>query len=173
MHSVLWASIFASAGVALVTTLLVEYFAKPTLEARKERILEKKRGHRTALRDLARAMYLADNILHARANQKEPLVRKKTVEFAEDIERLVFDSYERLRVPRYLFKDWTDVSRDIIGIAMLIRERPLSDEQWEEFSSAYDMLEQYYFLAEVPAWNQRKRFKMIHEIESSKSDSQI
>jgi hypothetical protein len=33
MHSVLWASILASAGVALVTTLLVEYLAKPWLEA--------------------------------------------------------------------------------------------------------------------------------------------
>jgi hypothetical protein len=52
MHTVLWASIFASAGVALVTTLLIEYFAKPGLEARKDRILEDRRDQRNALKDL-------------------------------------------------------------------------------------------------------------------------
>src|SRR5437016_5681134 len=35
MHSILWASLLASAGVALVTTLLIEYLAKPGLEARR------------------------------------------------------------------------------------------------------------------------------------------
>jgi hypothetical protein len=46
MHSILWASILASAGVALVTTLLVEYLAKPGLEARKDRIIENRREWR-------------------------------------------------------------------------------------------------------------------------------
>ena len=52
MHLVLWASLLASAGVAAVTTLLVEYLAKPWLEARKDRILDKGRQQRTALNDI-------------------------------------------------------------------------------------------------------------------------
>lgn len=36
-------SLLVSAGVAALVTLLVEYAAKPTLEARKERILQRKR----------------------------------------------------------------------------------------------------------------------------------
>ena len=56
MHSVLWASILASAGVALVTTLLVEYLAKPWLEARKDRIVEKNRDQRKGIKDVWQAV---------------------------------------------------------------------------------------------------------------------
>ena len=63
MHSVLWASILASAGVAIVTTLLVEYLAKPGLEARKERILEDRRQQRTALNNMKQSLYLATRLV--------------------------------------------------------------------------------------------------------------
>lgn len=53
MHSILWASILASAGVAVVTTLAIEYLAKPGLEARKDRILEKRREQRAAINEMA------------------------------------------------------------------------------------------------------------------------
>jgi hypothetical protein len=46
------ASILASAGVALVTTLLVEYLAKPSLEVRKDRILETNRDKRKAIKGI-------------------------------------------------------------------------------------------------------------------------
>jgi hypothetical protein len=41
----MWETALVSAGVALVVTLLLEYAAKPRLDARKERILD---GHRAA-----------------------------------------------------------------------------------------------------------------------------
>jgi hypothetical protein len=59
MHSVLWASILASAGVALIVTLVVEYFAKPGLEARKDRILEDRREKRAAIKGIKHASILA------------------------------------------------------------------------------------------------------------------
>jgi hypothetical protein len=65
MHSILLASILASAGVALVTTLLVEYLAKPWLEARKERILDKSRQRRAALTNFLRTINLANRLLTA------------------------------------------------------------------------------------------------------------
>ena len=52
-------------GVATTVTLLVEYAAKPSLEARKERILENARRRR-ALIDALRA---ADNAVHATAHE--------------------------------------------------------------------------------------------------------
>lgn len=72
MHSTLWASIFASAVVAVVTTLLVEYLAKPGLEARKERILESKRERRTALKNIDRATYLAGRIIAVEVGGLDP-----------------------------------------------------------------------------------------------------
>jgi hypothetical protein len=67
MHSsqhsqILWASIVASAAVAALVTLLVEYLAKPQLEARKERILEKNQQRRTALLGLRRIANLPQRI---------------------------------------------------------------------------------------------------------------
>ena len=123
MHSVLWASIFASGGVALLTTLLVEYFAKPSLEARKERILEKKREHRAALRELGRAIYLAHNILAVRDDQEEPVLRKRRIQYAADAERLVLDAYEKLRIPREVYSDWTDATSEFMSLAVIIQER--------------------------------------------------
>lgn len=43
MTELLWKSFLVPIAVALVTTLLVEYFAKPGLEARKERLLRDRR----------------------------------------------------------------------------------------------------------------------------------
>lgn len=50
--SVTWANLVTSSAVAVVTTILVEYAAKPTLEARKERILENSRRSRDLLTQL-------------------------------------------------------------------------------------------------------------------------
>lgn len=130
MHSVLWASIFASGGVALLTTLLVEYFAKPSLEARKERILKKKREHRAALRELGRAIYLAHNILAVRDDQEEPVLRKRTIQYAADAGRLVLDAYEKLRIPREVYSDWTDATSEFMSLAVIIQERNLDAKHW-------------------------------------------
>ena len=72
MHSILWASILASAGVALVTTLLVEYLAKPGLEARKERILEDKRARRVSVKGILRAWFIARRLQAYKASDRKP-----------------------------------------------------------------------------------------------------
>lgn len=62
-HSVVWASVVASAFVALVTTLLIEYLAKPGLEARKDRILEKRRELREGVKDIRVSIHLARRLV--------------------------------------------------------------------------------------------------------------
>ncbi len=50
-----WRTVLISAAVAAVTTLLIEYLAKPRLEARKERIVKRQRLRRQLKADLTRA----------------------------------------------------------------------------------------------------------------------
>lgn len=98
MHSVLWASIFASAGVALVTTLLVEYFAKPGLEARKDRILESSRERRTAIKQIRQVYFLvADIYAHRPENE---VLRQRAHKIALDIERLMDGVFQVINVPQ-------------------------------------------------------------------------
>jgi hypothetical protein len=77
--SALSASLIASAAVAIATTLVVEYAAKPTLEARKERILDKARSSRTLLTQLlmleSRISILPDELRPGFREQKEAVNR--------------------------------------------------------------------------------------------------
>lgn len=65
-------SLFASALVAVLTTLLVEYLAKPRLEARKERILDEARGRRAVLTKLRLTAFLFKR-LHESMHQDSPM----------------------------------------------------------------------------------------------------
>ena len=65
-------SVLISASVAILTTLLVEYFAKPRLDARKERILDEARGRRRLIARLRLTAFLFRK-LHQSMHQDSPM----------------------------------------------------------------------------------------------------
>jgi hypothetical protein len=120
MHSILWASILASAGVAVVTTLLVEYLAKPGLEARKDRILEDRRQKRSALKDIKRCSSLARQLYvwgRARAEGADEItvaLKEQAQKMAEEIDELAKRAYGPIKVPasvtrlsRFSWLEWS------------------------------------------------------------------
>lgn len=116
MHSVLWVSILASAGVAVVTTLLVEYLAKPGLEARKDRILEKRREQRVAIKGIHEALFMVEILLSC----------KEVTPYRIPAEYLRTNSEqfsERMRIASYVFmapesadEEWARIIARIHGL---------------------------------------------------------
>src|SRR6266516_711308 len=115
MHSVshvLWASIVASTAVAAFTTLLIEYAAKPRLEARKERILDNDRQQRTAIRSLQRVVGLMGEIVGLQG-QHDKIFSDRIIQCATEAGRLVDIAWEEIGVPRPLKDDWTDCTAGV------------------------------------------------------------
>jgi hypothetical protein len=173
-HSVVWASVIASACVAVITTLLVEYLAKPGLEVRKDRILEKHRNNRSALDDLSRIIFLAEGMVNFQRMSEDRPWYERMIKFAEEIEPLAFELsktrvLENLRVPETIRKDWVGAMSSIIITSIGMRDKELSGHLWGRFNIAHDKLERYYILLTTARWKYRKRHKFIHEIESSRS----
>jgi hypothetical protein len=107
MHSILWASILASAVVAAIVTLLVEYFAKPALEARKERILETYREKRQAQKDIERCFLILSNLERNTGAASEDYIRKAATELSERITNAV----QCLRPPNSIITEWVVLVR--------------------------------------------------------------
>src|ERR1035438_6660739 len=102
---VLWASILAAAAVSVVTTLLVEYLAKPWLELRKDRILEADQRRREVLRGLRQANFLAFRIFALR-NVDNAVVHGMVARLAAEAEPLVSAAVrEEMNVPAALRED--------------------------------------------------------------------
>lgn len=174
MHSILWASILASAGVALVTTLLVEYFAKPGLEARKDRILEDKRQQRDALRNLDRCTYLAGRLIglmRLEADEyDQEIMRAQKAEagkMAAEIEGLAANAYEVINVPAWMDHELrkTIIKIGAFSIGLKVKGRAPKDV-WEEFDSAADRLDDFLALFATSKWHLWRRRKLIKKIES-------
>jgi hypothetical protein len=111
MHSVLWASIFASAGVAVATILLVEYLAKPGLEARKERILERARERRVGLNDIWRCLHSAARLQAYTDEASEgqiPVEHVNTI--AAELSENMVNACEALDAPESFAEEWAQVS---------------------------------------------------------------
>lgn len=83
-------TVLISALVAVLTTLLVEYFAKPRLEARKERILEEARGRRLVLSKLRLTAFLFIK-LHQSMHQDSPMQAFEDPDVIADRIRLTID----------------------------------------------------------------------------------
>jgi hypothetical protein len=177
MHSVLWASILASAGVAVITTLLVEYLAKPGLEARKDRILESKRNDRSAVNDLKRIVFLAALMARLGKYDRVNPLHKRAVLYAEETERLIVElgkntSSERapLGFSRAIRAGYLHVTGVILSKAIelqykeQIQAKGSDSESWDELRDAYMKLSAYCYLLTTPRWKYRKRSKLIHEI---------
>lgn len=177
-HSILWASILASAGVALVTTLLVEYLAKPWLEVRKDRILEKNQEQRHALKDLRRSAFLARR-LYDFHSMETPDIGEHTTELLSaldgeahkmvaDLEEHTANAYEFKDVPEWMDEGWTEATAIIRGFALLFRAvNSLPENAWEQIDNAADKLDDYAKLLETSKLHFLRRRKLIREIESS------
>jgi hypothetical protein len=99
MHSILWVSVGVSAGVAIITTVLIDFLFKPGLEARKERILEKKRDKRNAIKGIWQAYGLLGQLQlnknHAPYKNPEQYLHTAT----EQVSQKVDAAFDVLKIP--------------------------------------------------------------------------
>ena len=171
MHSasqVLWASIVASTAVAAFTTLLIEYIAKPWLEARKERILDDYRQHRTAVRGLERLVGLTGQIIGLRDQHEHKLLRDRSIQYATEVERLVDFSWAELGVPRSLKEDWTKCITGVAIFAALLQDGQVPvEEAWAEVEMLARRLEQYAHLFTIRRWRLRQRYRLVYALVQS------
>lgn len=175
MHSILWASLLASAGVAVVTTLLVEYLAKPSLEARKDQILEDRRWQRNALRDLkrcaiqARELYVygtlkdagPDDVLNAALNEK-------ALKKAAELDELGVNAIKAIRAPAWIFEELIEVIATIAGFSYTFCVTgDLASVTWEQFQSEAIRLEYLSTLLTTSKWHLWRKRKVASIIKSS------
>jgi hypothetical protein len=105
---ILWASILASAVVAGFVTVVIEYLAKPRLEARKERILDAYRQKREAIRNLRRAVHRG-KIMYDISRVEfvdDPPVQERLKKLGAEIDQLVDAAFGILTVPQFLDHSW-------------------------------------------------------------------
>jgi hypothetical protein len=167
MHSILWASILASAGVALVVTLLVEYFAKPGLEARKDRILEKRREQRAAVKDMKRAVFLFLRLAYCLGGIKDGTTSAESFEkIMTEFSECTFRLYEVIDLPKKITDEWQD------AVVVLYRYSSVEPgAQWpaeikENFPLAFGKLTLFYQYLSTAKWHLWRRHKLFKDIKS-------
>jgi hypothetical protein len=166
MHSILWASILASAAVAVVTTLLVEYLAKPSLEARKDRILERSRDRRKAIKGFSQVHSLSEQLLlhkqQAPDKIPEDYLRKVTEQFDEKLDAV----NDVLKIPDSVAIQWDKASGTMTSFALVARIAETTEEAWEEFEYASDVMYSLYRYFKTPRWRLLRRRMIIKDIKS-------
>jgi hypothetical protein len=175
MHSVLWASILASAGVALLTTLLVEYLAKPGLEARKERILEGRRQQRSTLKSVQRCAFLAGKVYvlgkMEAGEYKENIASTlsgKAQRIAAEIEGLASSTYEVMNVPTWMDDEWRKSTAIVAGFSIGFSTEGWAPEHvWEEFDNAAGRMDEIATLLTTSNWHLWRKHKLAKIIKSS------
>jgi hypothetical protein len=164
-HNILWASIVVSALVAAFTALVIKYLAKPQLEVRKERILERSRLKRSALKGLLTADYTIGRIIGLRDDQSIDVFRDQTIRMAEKVEPLIEAAYEELEAPASIADDWLNSTAAVASFLIGIRvSLPPKETTWDWFDTVSDHLEQYAVLFCTPRWHWWQRRKLVHKI---------
>ena len=175
MHSILWASLLASAGVAVVTTLLVEYLAKPSLEARKERILESKREQRAALKSIIRCTFLARRVsVLGRAEgdgydrEVVHVLSTNAKAMAAQIEELATSAYEVFDAPAWMRDEWYKSTVIMMGFSIFFSsiDRPPEDA-WKELDSAADRMDDFVTLLTTSNRHLWRKRRLVKKIRSS------
>lgn len=172
-HSVVWASVIASAFVALVVTLLIEYIAKPGLEARKDRILENKRESRAGVRDIRLGFHLAqrlqgfineglaDLIADTGGEQvSEEYIDKIKAELSER----VTNAHQVLCPPKSIVLEWENSIVMAEALALTFSREVLPDTMEEYLDPVLERLELFYDYFEtrrLRLWRRHKLVKMI------------
>jgi hypothetical protein len=167
MHSasqsqVLWVSILVSAIVAGFVTILIEYLAKPRLEARKERILDAHRREREAIEGLRRAVQRG-NLLYSFAKGKyaddEP-TQGRMKKWISEIDQSIDMALTTLNVPHPLNDKWQLTLGYITG--SLAKDTPPGEKDMERMIPVFDELDLYVTLLSTPWWHHRRRRRIIN-----------
>lgn len=168
----MWASVLASACVAAFITLLIEYLAKPQLEARKERILENRREQRDALKKLDRCTFLAGKLIGLAqlkpGEYDEEIMRAQKEEAGKmvaEIEGLAGDAYEVMNVPAWMDDEWRKTIGAVgaFSLGISIKGKAPMDA-WETFDSATDRLDDIIILCATSKWHPWRRRKLVKKI---------
>jgi hypothetical protein len=155
MSHVHWVSLVTPVVVAAVTTLVIEYLAKPSLEARKQQILETHEQRRATIRGLRRAAHLTGLMVgwrQAQANeglrnraQADEMARDCIARLAAEAELLVAAAIAELGVPAKLRADLHERITTVDAFVLTIERgdvRP--DEKVRNyFGAAAEQLECY------------------------------
>jgi len=169
MHSVLWASILASAAVAVVTTLLVEYLAKPALEARKDRILERSRDKRAGVKNIRRAIYVAARVEAFMASAEKGFVQPEYVDKARaELSELMFNAYQAIYAPKQINSDWIILSASVERFGATSHRATAADLE-EYLCSLRTQLGNFRLYFTTPKWDLRERRSLIRKINSHPS----
>ncbi len=170
MHSILWASILASAGVALFTTLLVEYLAKPWLEVRKDRILEHDRQRRAAIKTIKQSTLLVATARRLDENNERndgflELLRRNTTE----LYNTMVDLYQTIDVPQSVRGQWARATATIAGLALAIQDpaaKTVSKESRDDFKTASRCMRGFAELLTTSKWHPWRKRTIIKAINS-------
>lgn len=85
-----------SLGMSTIVTLVIEYFAKPYLEARKDRILERHRAWRMVILSAEHAKRLVGALLFQARNADAVTSQSDKNEFSR-VRQLLYDEAEKIR----------------------------------------------------------------------------
>jgi hypothetical protein len=161
--------------VALVTTLLVEYLAKPRLEVRKERILEKSRERRKGINDFRRALNLANKLL---AYKGQPplafsLMDEQIKRSTTDLQDRMFTAAEFIDVPQSISREWEYTisaihARSVVPSAMW---QNMPDDFWEVFEDAFQRMKDFRKLFKLSKLHPLRRRKLIRKIAAAPAPS--
>jgi hypothetical protein len=170
-HSVLWASVIAAAFVAAVITLLIEYFAKPSLEVRKERILDESRRQRDALANFTRAANLANRLVPYKGQpaQMVSLMEDHIKRSAIDLQEYMLTAGEFMHVPKSVRREWEYTLSSMNALATVLPGslQYLVDDFWEKFEAAFTQIRLFHKLFKTSRWHPWRRRKLIKEIAAS------
>lgn len=166
MTQILWASILASAVVAGFVTILIEYLAKPRLEARKERILDAYRQEREALRGLRRAVQRAGIMCEISGikGTYEALAQDRMRKLGAEVDQLVDAAFVALTAPRSLDHSWKYTAGFISGFMTNAQVDPPDGDAMSQAMPIFEDLELYRTLFEIPRWHWRQRRLIVDEL---------
>lgn len=137
-------SVLASAAVAAVTTLLIEYLARPWLDARKDRVVEDHRQRRTAINGVKRSLTLIGELQVLGTSKEEiDILTQRAKQIAAEIEKLMDVCGESIDIgiPRPTINEWTRATVAISMFAAIFQSEEMpSEEAWGKFSSDSDRL---------------------------------
>ncbi len=165
--NILWTSILVSAAVAAFATLIIEYPAKPQLEVRKERILERSRRKRAALNGLRRADYRIRQFLGLRDQQSIGVVRDRTIQIASAVVQSIEDIQEEIVAPGSLNGDWTNTTAAITSFLIKIQISVPARYIWDELDTAGDHFGHYADLFSTSHRHWWRRRRLVRKIKSS------
>jgi len=164
MHSVLWYSIVASALVAVITTLLVEYLAKPGLEARRERIVEEKRGRRNAMRGILQALSLLERLQNHKEGTPRSVSRDYLVAITGKFTERIETASDALKIPESLDGEWARIAAAIETFEFAVQAGQPPAEAWKMLKSVTHELELFYHYLRVSRWRCLYRRRVLREL---------